>query len=358
MNSVASFTRVYFTIALFLVGSFVLAQTPASSSAISTAQPATSQAASPKPSNSQAGSSPPPPPSPTAAPINTSATPANSGGDAALPNAEPLIGVGDLLKISVLGAQDYDQELRVGGNGDIKLALVGPVHVAGQTPDQADQVIRMKLIGGGYFTDPQVGVFEKEYATQGVSVVGEVSHPGVYPITGPRRLLDVLSLAGGTSPKAGQVVSISHRNEPKSLRTVTLSNDPYKNIEANVEILPGDTVVVSKAGVVYVVGAVKQSTGIVMENSGGITVLQAVATAGGTNSTAALNGAKIIRRNPTGPVEIPIQLKKILAAKSPDVKLQAEDILFVPNSSGKTAAGMALEAGIRLATSVAAYAVF
>lgn len=115
---------------------------------------------------------------------------------------------------------------------------------------------------------------------------------------------------------------------------------------------------VTKAGMVYVVGAVKTATGIVLENSGGITVLQALATAGGTMPTAALNGAKIIRKNSSGPVEVPLQLKKILAAKSPDVKLQAEDILFVPNSTGKTAGGIALEAGLRLATTVAAYAVF
>ena len=169
---------------------------------------------------------------------------------------EPVIGVGDLVKVSVLSAPDYDQELRVDGEGDVVLALVGAVHVAGDTTEQAQQVIRKRLLDGGYFSDPQVAVFEKEYATQGVSVLGEVQKPGIYPLTGPRRLFDVLSLASGTTPKAGQVVSISHRDEPKSLRTVTLSNDPEKNIEADVEILPGDTVVVTKAGMVYVVGAV------------------------------------------------------------------------------------------------------
>jgi polysaccharide export outer membrane protein len=255
-----------------------------------------------------------------------------------------------------LGVADYD--LRVGGDGDIFLALVQPVHVAGVTTEQAQQAIRKRLLDDGYFADPQVAVFEKEYATQGVPVLGEVQKPGVYPLTDPRRLFDVISLAGGTTPKSGQMVSISHRNEPKSLRTVTLSNDPDKNIEADVEILPGDTVVVTKAGMVYVVGAVKTSTGIIWENSAGITVLQPLVTAGGTVPNAALNGAKIIRKNPTGPVEVPIQLKKILAAKSPDVKLQAEDMLFVPNSAAKTAGGMMLEAGVRLATTVAAYAVF
>ena len=292
-------------------------------------------------------------------PAGTNPSPANPGvAAAANKHYEPLIGVGDLIKITVLSAPDYDQELRVDGDGDIVLALAGPVHIAGVTTEQAGQLIRKKLMDGGYFSDPQVGVFEKEYATQGVSVLGEVQKPGIYPLTGPRRLFDVLSLASGTTPKAGQVVSISHRDEPKSLRTVTLSNDPEKNIEADVEILPGDTVVVTKAGMVYVVGAVKTSTGIILENSNGITVLQAIATAGGMAPNASLNGAKIIRKSPTGPLEVPIPLKKIMAAKSPDVKLQAEDILFVPNSAGKTAAGMALDAGVRLATSVAAYAVF
>ena len=71
---------------------------------------------------------------------------------------------------------------------------------------------------GGYFADPQVSVFEKEFATQGVSVLGEVQKPGVYQVTGPRRLFDVLSLAGGTSPKAGQVVTISSRDKIRTLQ--------------------------------------------------------------------------------------------------------------------------------------------
>jgi polysaccharide biosynthesis/export protein len=327
MKTAASFTKVSFAIIAVLISSLGLAQSSAS----------------------QNTNSPPA--------AGTNSTAAKSDDQVSPPAYEPLIGIGDLLKISILGITDYDQQLRVGGNGDVFLALAGSVHIAGLTIEQAQQVIRKRLVDGGYFADPQVSVFEQEYATQGVSVLGEVQKPGVYPLTGPRRLFDVLSLAGGTSPKAGQVVSISHRNEPKSLRTVTLSNDPNTNIEADVEILPGDTVVVTKAGIVYVVGAVKTSTGIVLENSGGITVLQAIATAGGTSPMAALNNTKIIRKSPTGPVEIPIQLKKILAAKSPDMKLEAEDILFVPSSAGKTAAGMALDAGLRLATTVAAYAV-
>ena len=140
-----------------------------------------------------------------------------------------MIGIGDLLKISVLGAQDYDQDVRVAGSGDIVIGLVGRVHVAGQTTEQAQALIRKRLMDGGYFADPQVAVFEKEFATQGVSVLGEVQKPGVYPVTGPRRLFDVLSLAGGTTPKAGQVVTVSSRDNIKPLRSVTFSSDPKKN---------------------------------------------------------------------------------------------------------------------------------
>jgi polysaccharide biosynthesis/export protein len=321
-------------IVLVLAASQVLAQAPAAQATSSLPQPAN---ANPTPAN----------PSPT-----------NPSSAAATGAVEPVIGIGDLVKVSVMGAPDFDQEIRISGKGEVYLQLAGAVHIAGLTTEQADQAIRQRLMDGGYFSDPQVSVFDKEYATQGVSILGEVQRPGVYPVTGPRQLFDVLSMAGGTTVRAGQAVSITHRDQPGSTRTVTLSRDPAENIKANVDISPGDTIVVSKAGMVYVVGAVHQSTGVVLENTSGITVLQAIATAGGTNPTAALNNAKIIRNSGNGPSEIPIKLKSILAAKAPDVRLQAEDILFVPNSPRKMAGSMALESAVRLATTVAAYAVF
>ena len=267
----------------------------------------------------------------------------------------PVIGSGDLLKVSVLGAPESDQEVRVGADGNIPLNFIGSVHVAGLTPEQAQAIITKKLVAGGFFTEPQVSVFAKEYATQGVSVLGEVQKPSVYPLMGSRRLFDVLSLAGGTTPKAGQIITITHRDHPRQLRTVLLSNDPAKSAEANVEIFPGDTVVVSKAGIVYVVGDVHKPSGVVMENGTQMTVLQAIAMAEGTNPTAALNSAKLIRKTPTGPQETRLELKKILAAKSPDIHLQAEDIIFVPSSVAKGAGKRGLEAIIQAATGVAMY---
>ena len=93
----------------------------------------------------------------------------------------PVIGAGDLLKVSVLGAPDSDQEVRVDASGNISLNFIGAVPVAGQTTEQAQVAIAKKYVAGGFFTDPQVSVFAKEYVTQGVSVMGEVQKPGSLP---------------------------------------------------------------------------------------------------------------------------------------------------------------------------------
>src|SRR5262249_37981898 len=109
-----------------------------------------------------------------------------------------------------------------------------------------------------------------------------------------------------------------------------------------------------KAGIVYVVGDVRKPSGILMQNSR-LTALQAVAMAEGTNPTAALNSAKLIRKTPEGLQEIPLPLKKILSAKAPDWQLQPDDILFVPSRVAKSASRGGLEAIIQAATGAAIY---
>jgi len=266
------------------------------------------------------------------------------------------IGVGDLLRVGVLGAPEFDQESRVDGDGNLPVAMIGPTHVAGLTTQEASQVIRKKLMDGGFFADPQVTLFVKEYITQGVSVLGEVKNPGIYPLLGPRRLFDVISMAGGTSEKAGETINITHRTSPDKVQSVTMSRDTSEFAQNNVQIQPGDTVMVSKAGVIYVVGDVKKPSGVVMESGTNISVLQAIAMAEGPNTTANLKSAKIIRRTKgQQPQEIPIDLKKIMSAKVQDVQLQPEDIVFVPSSTSKTVGVRTLDSIVRVATGVAVY---
>jgi polysaccharide biosynthesis/export protein len=273
---------------------------------------------------------------------------------AAAPTSEILIGNGDLLEVSVYGAPDYDKQVRVSAEGEITLPLAGMVKIGGMTTAQAEAVIALKLSDGGYFRDPKVSVLEKEFSTQGISVLGEVAKPGIYPLPGSRNLFDAISAASGVTARAGSIVTITHRNDPEHQSTVILSNNGKGSGSANVPLFPGDTVMVSKAGIVYVTGSVNKPGGFVMENAH-MTVLQAVAMAQGAISTAALDKAEVIRNSGQGskPEEIPIQLKKILTAKAPDVNLQENDIVFVPNSAAKSAGKRTLEAIVQAATGAA-----
>lgn len=262
------------------------------------------------------------------------------------------IGGGDLLQVSVFGVPDMSQDVRVTNSGQIMLPLIGRVQVAGLTPEKLQALLERRYSEGGYLNNPQVSVFVKEWATQGISVLGEVEKPGIYPLLGSRRLFDALSAAGGVTDKAGNTVSITHREETAPV-VVTLPNDPTRLGEANVPVYPGDTVVISRAGVVYVVGEVGKPGGFIMANNKRVTVLQALALAEGTKRDAALNRARLVRRTPSGLQEIELPLKDILAAKQPDVELQADDVIFVPGSLGKTALRRSAEAIIQVATGVA-----
>ena len=273
------------------------------------------------------------------------------------PGNAPMIrlGPGDLLEMKVFDVPEMTQESRINGEGDLTVTLVGPVHLQGLSSTQAEQLIEAKLRDGGYLKDPHVSIFVKEYVTQGISVMGEVQHPGIYPMLGARRLFDALSSAGGTTSKAGNLVTITRRDDPQHPVTVVMSPDPAKSAETNVDIQPGDTIVVSKAGVVYVVGAVERPGGFIMDNNEKLTVLQAVALAYGAKPTASLDKSKIIRKNKEGVQEVPVALNKILEGKAADVALSNDDILFVPASAAKGAFRRTAEAAIQAATGVAIY---
>ena len=270
--------------------------------------------------------------------------------------AEMIIAAGDLLDISLFGTDfacggEKDVcEARVSASGTIILPLIGEVKVGGLVVAQAKQVIAARLSEGRFFNDPQVTILQKEYASQGISVLGEVQKPGTYPLLGSHTLLQAISAAGGTTVKAGNDVIIIHSDHPNQPEHGDLSS----LTSGTTRLMPGDTVVVSKAGIVYVVGDVHQPSGIVMGGSG-LTILKAIAMAQGTNSTASLKDAKLIRNTPQGRQEIPISISKILSNKAPDLELQPEDVLFIPNSLAKSATRRSLEAILQAATGVAIY---
>lgn len=270
---------------------------------------------------------------------------------------ELLIGAGDLLEVSLYGMPDFRTDVRVNSGGEISLPMLDTVTVGGLSIEQAQALIERTLSQKQLFNDPHVTVFEKEYATQGISVLGEVQKPGIYPLLGSRKLFDAISVAGGTTLKAGRYALITRRNDPQHPVQVPLLTGAPDAMQSNVVVEPGDTILVSKAGVVYVVGDVHLPGGFVMENGNDITVLKAIALAQGTNPNAALNAAKLIRKTPEGPTDVPLDLKKILAAKAPDPQLQPDDVVFVPGSAGKSAAKRGAEAILQMATGIAIWRV-
>ncbi len=247
------------------------------------------------------------------------------------------IGAGDLVEMSVFDTPELSGKLRVSNTGDVILPLVGTVHLQGLTAGDAQTLIRQKFIAGGFLKDPQVTVFISEYATQGVSVVGEVHKPGNYPAFGTHRLLDYLSLAEGLTPMAGTAIVITHNGRPDQPQRVKMTAGAAPQPDNNPEILPGDTIFVEKTGLVYVVGDVVRPGGFPMDHDEQLSILQAVALAQGVNYTAAKGSVRLIRTTPTGRQEIPINLKKIFASKATDIAMQDNDILFVPSSTARGA---------------------
>jgi len=303
----------------------------------------------------QTGSSAPATVAPIASPAQSAASDSTAQGAPSDNDHALRLGPGDLVEMRVYGVPELGQETRVSASGEVSLPLIGRTKIGGLSIEEAQAAIEKKYVDGGFLRTPHVSLNIKEFATQGISVMGEVNKPGVYPAIGPRRLFDLISAAGGTTKTAGRAVSITRRDKPQDPIAVEFSSDLAQSMGSNVDVYPGDTIVVSKAGVVYVAGAVTRPGGFVMESNQQLTVLQAIALAGGTNPTAKLNSARLIRKSGEGPKDVPIELAKILASKAPDLPLQAEDVLFVPTSGAKSATRRGLESIVQITTGLAIY---
>ncbi len=245
-----------------------------------------------------------------------------------------LIGPGDQLHVQVLDTPELDQHPRVTDAGDIPLVGVGTLHVAGLTPAAAAQKIQNYFISAHFMNHPSVTVTVDQFATQTISVLGQVKLPGVFTITTPRSILDAIALAGGLSDTADRHVTIQRRDRSIKPITYDLSNDADKAMRDQVLVYPGDIVLVPHASIAYVLGDVNRPSGIVMQNNHSqLTAMQAVAIAGGTHPSAVPSHAKLIRRLPDGSyTTIPMNFALIQKGKRPDVLLQPDDVIYIPFS--------------------------
>ncbi len=186
---------------------------------------------------------------------------------------------------------------------------------------------------------PRVMVTVTQYATQNVTVFGQVVRPGSYPIDTPRSVVDVLGLAGGLTDLADRRVTIERHTSHRQI-SYYVSNRSDDLLDQTVMVNPGDKVVVPKAGIVYVLGDVGRPGGYPMTNNDGtLTVLQAISAAGGTHSSAVPSHTRLIRRTSAGGYQSdPVPFSAMQKGKKPDIHLQAGDIVYVPFSYLRNAA--------------------
>lgn len=243
---------------------------------------------------------------------------------------------GDLIQVSVYGVPDYKPKVRIMGNGDVDLPLIGTVHLADLTVEQAQQTVAQKLIASQMILNPDVLISVEDSMVDIIGVMGEVYSPKAIPAFAPMSLLDAISSAGGLKPEASHSISILRKGEAMPL-LVVLDSNPAHAMEQNIPLYAGDRVIVPRTGVVYVEGAVLHAGAFGISPNTPMTLIQAVTLAGNPGYQAATGDTRIIRTTGATRREIPVNLGKVLNGKAPDPVLQSDDIVLIPTSNIKGA---------------------
>jgi len=283
-----------------------------------------------------------------------------------------LIGSGDLLGIDVFDVPELSRDVRVNETGYISLPLMpSKVRATGLTPFQLQDKLAELLQTNGLVSTPEVTVSVKEQHSQPITVVGAVKTPMVIQALRRTTLLQAMSQAGGIAEDAGSTIIVTRNaadasdpagpgdpSAPSAPQSFTINlSDLLESGDArfNIPLVGGDVVSVPRAGIIYVVGAVNRPGGFLLQNDlDRMTMLKMLSLAGGTTNTAKMKKAVILRKNPdTGQRDqVPVDLSKVMNLKTQDVQMQANDILFVPDSAGLRALHRAGDVGIALTTGV------
>lgn len=254
-----------------------------------------------------------------------------------MPASDLLLGPEDLLEVSVFELPELKTTTRVLGDGTVSLPLVGVVQAAGLTRTEFEAKLR-DLLEERFIQDPQVTITVTEYRSRQVSVIGAVTKPGTYQMIGPRNLLQMISEAGGLTNDAGKEILILRRDESGRAERLRLDLDDLVikgDPELNIALSPGDVinVPVDRPIFVYVDGAVKTPGQVESRTSRPITLLQAVARAGGLTERANLRGVHVLRKSAEGgQIRIPVNLREIRKGKSDDIDLMDGDVVVVPET--------------------------
>jgi len=249
-----------------------------------------------------------------------------------LKSVDYRIGPKDLIEIKVYELPELDQTVRVAEDGTVSLAVIGKVEVNGLTAQELEKKLG-ELLDQKYTKAAHVTVMIREH--QKIAILGAVGRPGLYEMIGPTSLFQLLSEAGGLTPQAGKEIQILRETTPGNKERVILNLDEVlkSGQTSSIMLQPRDEIIVpfDQVLTVYVYGEVKTPGAITYQESKKITLLQAIARAGGLTEWA--NGIQVMikRKDPkTGQDKnLWYNLKKVVEGKKPDIYLQDGDIIIV-----------------------------
>jgi polysaccharide export outer membrane protein len=247
------------------------------------------------------------------------------------------VGPGDLLELKVFEVDQLSQTVRVSEDGSITLPLLGRVVVEGLTQEGVVQKLT-GLLQAKYVKNPQVTIFIKEYKNQQVAVIGAVEKAGSYELVGRKNLLQIISMAGGFSENASDVIFILREAPDGATSTIPIDLKDLMgngNQKLNIPIEPNDVinVPVDKEIRVFVMGRVNRPGAVTSKLSEGVTLLQAIADAGGLAEGAKESAVLVTRKGKDGKEQkLKINLKDILKGRRKDLVLQEGDVVYVPES--------------------------
>jgi polysaccharide biosynthesis/export protein len=274
--------------------------------------------------------------------------------DGSAPVEDHRIGPDDLIEVSVFDAPDVSGSLRVSSQGDVFVPLIGAVPAAGHSPESLSRDIEARL-KGRFMVNPQVTVQVLEVNSRPVSVLGPVKQPGLIHLRGSRPLAEVLAIAGGLAPDAGDIVRITRAapNGDAGTIDVNLSDLLESTVSSGrmVYVHPGDVVAVERAGVVYVVGEVARPGAFPLRGGSHLSALQAIALGGGMTRTASRRRVLVVRTTTSGErTTIPVDFARVASGGAPDLRLESNDVIFVPNSTGRMISLGAIDTMVRVIT--------
>src|ERR1035438_3167343 len=248
------------------------------------------------------------------------------------PGEDFTLSAGDLIAVAVFMQSDYTATVRLKLDGTAELPLIGSVPLQGLTVQAAQNLIAGRLRTGGFFNQPEVTIRVIDTVNGSVMVTGEVR--AQIPLANDRSLRDVLLTAGGLPANANHTVKIVRPGVAEPI-VVNLGPDLAASSAANIPVHPHDIIQVSRANVVYVLGAFAHQGAVPLDQATPLTLLQLAAISGGINYEGKYDDLRLIRTVGTERKVVDVDIKKIRDGKAADPILQANDIVFLPTDDMK-----------------------